>query len=257
MVEKGIRMLLGNTMAKTCVVLKDLKKDEWIFRKDEKMVVPSASTIKILIMVEALKQVQEGKYQLDEKFSIMEEDKVDYSILSDLTTDSYTFRDLIMLMIIVSDNTATNVLIDLLGFDAVNHRAIEIGLQNTRLQRKMMDFEAAKAGKQNLTTAMDMALLMEKIYKKEVLNLDLCNLALDILKRQKDKTMLKRYIPEDVEIAHKTGDLANLNHDIGIIFLPQSTYLLGVFVSEAKSNLEAQQTIGEISKTVYDYYHQV
>ena len=257
MLEKEIIAILEGTTAKTSVVLKDLRNDVWIFQKDEKMVIPSASTIKILIMIEALNQVLKGKYQLEEKFSIMEEDKVAYSIISELTTDFYTLQDLITLMIIVSDNTATNVLIDLLGFDTINDIAVEIGLQNTRLQRKMMDFEAAKKGKQNITTAMDMAVLMEKIWNMQILNEDLCNHAINVLKRQKDKMMLGRYISEDILIAHKTGDLANLNHDIGIFYLPKQTYLLGVFVTDAPSNLSAQQTIGEISKVVYRHYQQV
>ncbi|AOT72618.1 serine hydrolase [Geosporobacter ferrireducens] len=254
MLEKEIIRALESTSAKTSVVLKDLRNDIWIFQKEEKMVIPSASTIKILIMTEALNQIQQGKYQLEEKVSIMEEEKVPYSIISDLTTDFYTFQDLITLMIIVSDNTATNVLIDLLGFDAINEMATKIGLKNTQLKRKMMDFEAAQMGRQNITTAIDMAMLMEKIFNREILNEKLCNHAIDILKRQKDKIMLKRYIPEDTVIAHKTGDLANLNHDIGIFYLPQQTYLLGVFVTEAQSNLAAQQIIGEISKLVYTYY---
>ncbi|MBB6215702.1 beta-lactamase class A [Anaerosolibacter carboniphilus] len=254
MLSQEIEKHIQGATGKVAIVLKDLQKDQWIYELGGDDQIPSASIIKILIMVEAMKQVNEGRYDLNQKVIIEPNDKVPYSILSDLKTQEFTLLDVITLMIIVSDNTATNVLIDLLGFDRINKLARELGLEKTVLERKMMDEEAVKRGQQNKTSPRNMVHLLETIYRKKILNPELCELMLDIMKKQKDLEMLKRYLPEDLSIAHKTGDLLNLNHDIGIFYLPTHTFLLGVFVTEAVSNLTAKQLIGKVSKCVYDYF---
>lgn len=239
------------------IVFKDLKKRELIYQLNPERIVPSASTIKILIMIEALNQVLQGKRCLEEMIYAKEEDRVLYSIISELDGCCYTFKDLITLMIIISDNTATNVLIDLLGDDNINNMAVKLGFKETRLRRKMMDFEAAKQGRQNTTTAMDMAIMMEYLYYASILDESMCSLAINILKKQKYKDLLTRYISEDLIVAHKSGDLANLNHDIGIFYLPNTDYLLGVFVTNAESNNMAKHIIGKVSETVYNYFSSI
>jgi len=254
MLEDKIKATVQNITPKVSVVLKDLKKDKWILKIDENRRLPSASTIKVLIMIEALRQVQEGKFKLDQRIKIKESDRVDFSIISELDTNEYTFKDLITLMIIISDNTATNILIDLLTYENINNMAGSLVLNNTVLKRKMMDFEAIKEGRQNDTSPIDMATIMENIYNKSILTPELCELMVDILKRQKHDDMLPSYIAEEIVIAHKTGELEGLNHDIGIFYLGDIEYMLGVFVTDANNNLEAKRIIGEISKLVYDHY---
>ena len=245
---------LQDTQAKVSIVLKDLTRNEWVVKVDENRRFTSASTIKVLIMIEALRQVQEGIFTLEQKVKVKEIDRVDFSIITELDIDEYTFKDLITLMIITSDNTATNVLIDLLSYENINHMADVLGLTNTVLKRKMMDFEAVKQGRQNETSAIDMAILMEKIYYRSILTPPLCEIMLDILLRQKHNDMLPRYITEKVKAAHKPGELDKLNHDIGIFYLDNVHYILGVFVTDAQHNLEAKRIIGRISKLVYEHY---
>lgn len=254
MLIQNIKSCCAITDANISVVLKDLTNDKWIYKLDEDRVVPSASTIKVLIMVEALNQVLKGKYQLNQKIKINEEDKVDFSIVKDLTAGSYNYIDLITLMIIVSDNTATNILIDLLGYENINKMGEKLGLKNTILARKMLEFKAIKEGRQNYTSPMDMVIIMESIYRKQLLSSEICELMIDILKKQKHKDCLGRFLSEDVDIAHKTGGLKNLSHDIGIFYLDNIHYLLGVFVTEASSDAEAKEVVGRISKVVYDYF---
>jgi beta-lactamase class A len=254
MLSQKLEKVICGAKGNIGVVLKDLQRDQWICDFGGGHQISSASIIKILIMVEAMKQVDEGRFELEQEINIAAKDKVPHGILYDLTTKTFTYLDLVMLMIIVSDNTATNVLIDLLGFDKINQSARTLGLEKTVLERKMMDSEAIKRGKQNKTTPRDMVCLLESIYRKKILKPELCELMLDMMKRQKDLGMLKRYLPEDLSVAHKTGDLLNLNHDIGIFYLPKHTYLLGVFISEAESNLAAKQIIGKVSKCIYDHF---
>lgn len=238
---------------KVSIIIKDLTRDQWILKYDENRVFPSASIIKILIMVEAFNQVEKGKYFLEQKIKIKETDKVEYSIITDLTLDEYSFIDLITLMIILSDNTATNVLIDLLGFEEINQMAKELNLKDTVLKRKMMDFKAAKEGKENLITALDMAILMENIYKGSILSPKNCEIMVKILSKQKHRDKLPRYISDNALIAHKTGELSRLNHDIGIFYLENIDYLIGIFTTDGKNDLDGKRTIGKISKLVYDY----
>ena len=234
------------------IVIKDLTNNQWILKYKEEEVFPSASLIKIPIMIEALYTVQNGEYKLDEKIKIKESDRVEYSLISELKLDEYPLIDLITLMIILSDNTATNVLIELLGYHRINERIKKLDCKNTVLRRKMMDFQAAKEGRENMTSPMDMAMVMEKIYNKSIIDLESCNIIIDILTRQKHRDMLPRYILDEVTIAHKTGELSGLNHDIGIFYLENIHYLMGIFTRNGRDDLEGKRTIGKVSKLVYD-----
>jgi beta-lactamase class A len=254
MIKESILEEIKSSKEKVSIVIKDLTHNQWILKYDENRVLSSASIIKILIMVEALNQVEKGKYLLDQKIKIKEEDRVAYSIISDLRLEEYPFRDLITLMIILSDNTATNVLIDLIGYDNINQRAKELNLNDTVLKRKMMDFKSAKDGKENLTSAINMAILMEGIYNKTIISPRMCEIMIEILSRQKYKDMLPRYILDEEIIAHKTGELSGLNHDIGIVYLENVNYLIGVFTTDGKNDLDGKRTIGKISKLAYDYF---
>ncbi|MGJ0845334.1 serine hydrolase [Tissierella praeacuta] len=236
------------------IIIKDLTNDRWILKYNEDRVFPSASLIKIPIMIEVLERVEKGELSLDKKIKIKAIDRVDYSIISELTLKEYTLIDLITLMIILSDNTATNVLIDLLGYEKVNETVKKLNCNNTILKRKMMDFTAAKEGRENLTSPMDMALFMEKIYNKSIISPKICDIMIDILTRQKHRDMLPRYILDEVKIANKTGELSGINHDIGIFYLENINYLIGIFTTNGKDDLVGKRTIGRISKLVYDNF---
>ncbi|SHE46787.1 beta-lactamase class A [Tissierella praeacuta DSM 18095] len=236
------------------IIIKDLTNDRWILKYNEDRVFPSASLIKIPIMIEVLERVEKGELSLDKKIKIKAIDRVDYSIISELTLKEYTLIDLITLMIILSDNTATNVLIDLLGYEKVNETVKKLNCNNTILKRKMMDFTAAKEGRENLTSPMDMALFMEKIYNKSIISPKICDVMIDILTRQKHRDMLPRYILDEVKIANKTGELSGINHDIGIFYLENINYLIGIFTTNGKDDLVGKRTIGRISKLVYDNF---
>lgn len=251
MLEELILKEIKSTEEEVSVVVKNLSENKWIFKYNEEKVLPSASTIKILIMVEAFRRIELGEFKVDEKIKIDKRDIVDFSIISELGKDEYSFIDLIIWMIIISDNTATNVLIENLGYEKINKMAEDLNCQNTILQRKMMDFEAVKLGKENLTTPMDMAIIMEKIYSKSILSEKSCKMMIDILKRQRHKDKLPRYIVEDVVLANKTGELTGINHDIGIFYLQNLDYLIGVFTTDAKDDISGKRTIGKISKLVY------
>ena len=111
--------------------------------------------------------------------------------------------------------------------------------------------EARKNGYDNYTCADDISLLLKLIYQEKLINKEASQLILDILLRQQQGERLQRYLPSDIKIAHKCGDLDNLENDGGIIWLGGKAYIL-VILTNGMPNLQCKQTIGKISKFVYD-----
>lgn len=252
MLKNILDSYLGTLDGNISIILKDLKSNHIIYSKDIERVMPSASVIKVLIMIEAFRQIKEGKLSYETKIRIKPEDKVNFSLFTNMRTDEYCLIDIITLMMDISDNTATNVLIDLLGYENINAIASDHGLKNTVLKRKMMDFEAARQGKQNMLTPKELSILMEKIYRKEILNKDLCDEIIRIMSVNTIKEMMKKFIPDEVKLAHKTGELDHLNHDIGILYLGDVDLLLGIFITDVANNMIGRQYIENITKVIYE-----
>ncbi|MGE5632965.1 MAG: serine hydrolase [Caulobacteraceae bacterium] len=257
MIEKVIENALKSMQGEFSVVLKDLKSGIVYFEKDADRQVPSASTIKILVMIEAFRKSLLGKLDLDGKVKIKKDEKVDFSIITEMNTDEYLVRDLIILMMTISDNTATNVLIDLLGMDDINNTGAALGLRGTVLQRKMMDFEAAKQGRQNLTTPMDMLRLVEKLYRNDILTPKACGEMLKIMSTKVGRDYMIRDLPADIRVAHKPGELNELNHDIGIVYTPACDYALGIFATGLKDNIMGRRYIAELSREIFDHIYKL
>ncbi|MDF2569335.1 MAG: per1 [Sporomusa sp.] len=220
------------------------------------MVFPAASMIKVPIMIEVMRQAAAGTLSLDQMFEITDDVKTEGAgILKELRSGApMTVRELVTLMIILSDNTATNVLINLVGMNAINTTVTGLGLRSTVLQRKMMDFAAAKAGKENYTSAADLAQLFAAIANNNLpIPLQYNELMLDILKRQQVRDKLPFYLPEEIIIAHKTGTLPGAEHDAGILFVPGGPYIICVLTADLAANYEGLQLVASIGKNIYDY----
>ena len=125
-----------------------------------------------------------------------------------------------------------------------------LALKETFLQRKMMDSKAKEEGYDNYTSSDDIALLLKLIYEGKLINKEASEIILDILSQQQQSERLQRYLPSDIKIAHKCGDLDNLENDGGIIWINDRAYILVVLTS-AMSNLECREIIGKISKCIY------
>lgn len=222
---------------------------------NEKHVVSSASLIKVPIMVEILRQVKAGKLSLNQRIIVEEKDKVPCSILTLLETgNSYSLKDMITLMIIQSDNTATNILIDMAGIENVNKLLRDIKLEDTILQRKMMDFNAKKEGKDNFTSAADMGKIYELIYKGLLVDESSSILMKDIMKNQLYNEMTRLYMPDDVKVAHKTGELDGINHDCGIVYLNNCNYVFSILTWGAETNNISRRTVSEILRIIYESF---
>src|ERR1035441_1584954 len=146
---------------------------KYLLHADE--VFPQASSIKICVLAELYRQAQQGKLKLTDLYTVNAADLVqDSDIMGGLTpgVTKITLRDLATMMVAVSDNSATNVLIDRVGMENVNAMLDSLGLTHTRLRRKMMDLQAAKEGRENISTPREMMALLDAIYHGKFLNKD-------------------------------------------------------------------------------------
>jgi beta-lactamase class A len=182
------------------------------------MVFPAASLAKLPILVELARQLAEpgSAYTWETRLEVPAGAHVPSDgVLGDLLPGLRpTIRDVAHLMITISDNTASNMLLDLLGMESINATMRELGLKGTRLERRFIDFEARKAGRDNWTTAADMALLLSHIQHNRIPSREIL---LQILLRQNDYHILPAYWEDEGLFAHKTGGLPGIMHDAGIL----------------------------------------
>ena len=250
--KKEIKKIISQVEGSVCINFYDLNKNNVFSINGDKKVL-SASMIKLLILAELMKKISENKFSLSDTIMIADSMKTGGDgVLKELNTEHhFTLKELATLMIVVSDNQATNILIDFLGMENINQLGKELRLKKTFLGRKMMDIEARKKGYDNYTCADDISLLLKLIYQEKLINKEASQLMLDILLRQQQGERLQRYLPSDIKIAHKCGDLDNLENDGGIIWLGDRAYIL-VVLTNGMPNLQCKQIIGKISKFVYD-----
>ena len=243
--------------AKTALYCVDLTNGRPIAAIRENAQVVSASTIKVALLCCALQDVMEGNLSLEQFVPICDGDYCDDTQVFEPTyrQDGASLWEMLYWMIVSSDNTATNSVISRLGYDHVNDYCRKMGLCQTSLQRKMLDFQAIWEGRNNYTSPADLYRLFSMLYHGEILTQPLRDVALDFLSRCRHTDALQRYIPDPVVVAHKPGGLDHLNHDAGIFLLEDRPYYLGVFTWDGPAlDGEPQQNrlIGKLSRMVYD-----
>jgi beta-lactamase class A len=238
------------------VAIKDLTTGEEILINDQ-LTFPTGSSIKIPVLIELLKQAAEGKYKLTDQRWIEKKDQVGGSgVIVNFGdhTSQLSLSDLATLMIALSDNTATNMLIDHVGTANVNRTLDELGLKQIRLRRKMIDQGASARGDENTATPREAAALMEKLYRGQVVNRQLSDDALKFLKLRKDSP-IPRLLPASVEIANKPGGIEGAACDWAIVYVPNRPYVIAVMTNYNGSDEEASgKAIAKVSKLAYDYF---
>ncbi len=204
----------------------------------------AASVIKIPILVEFFEQMQEGTLFPDEEFVIRQEDKLpSCGALNYMHTGLHVSAlDLATLMIILSDNTATNLLIKRVGMDNVNRRMRMLGCQGITLRRLLFDSEASARGIENTVTAYDIALLLRKMQEGE---LPYSEKMLQILRNQRLNGKIPFWL-HGIPIAHKTGEDDGITHDCGIIYTEKP--FIVCFLAEQTDVPAFERCIQEISR---------
>ncbi|MGE5309197.1 MAG: serine hydrolase [Deltaproteobacteria bacterium] len=240
------------------IVVEDLSTG-WEISINRKQIFPAASLVKIPIMAGCYQAVAEGRLKLDEEIRLDPEEKTPGSgVLKAMPNGSvYTVEKLIELMIAESDNTATNILIARLTPDYLNSFFARCGLRATCLQRKMMDFSRRKQGVENYTSAADISLLLERMYRGRFISPKVSRKCMETLLRQKMKDRIPKKLPKDTPIAHKTGLERYVCHDAGVVFTPDGDFMVCVLTkSKCKGGYRAMKDfIARIALSVYNNYH--
>jgi len=230
---------------------------------NEHMVFPSASLIKLPIIVVTTVLADKGILQLSDMIlvepdipEVVKQREQDGSgVLARLSIrHELTIEELCTLMIIVSDNVAANLLLSNIGTDAINEALSELGLSITRVTHKLEDFEELEDPLKNPTTAYEMLSLLEIVYRGRV---PLSQRIIEILKQQQFNSRLPLFLPSDLEIAHKTGSLQQAFHDVGIIYSPVGDYILCILTEEMPSKAVGGLVIAEMSRIVYESFSQI
>ncbi len=205
---------------------------------------PTASTIKLAIVYELFKQVAEGKLRLEETMTLERTKAVGGSgVLYELGTPTLSIRDYATLMVTLSDNTATNILIDRLGMEAITKRMQGLGLNGTKLRRHMMDTAAARRGDENVSTPDEIVRLLQQMPPAGI----------ELLKKPKE-SRLRKGLPAGVATADKPGELDGVRVDAGIVYAKNRPYVFCVMTTFLKDEAEGERAIEMMSRAAFEHF---
>ena len=236
---------------------------------NEKINFHAASTMKTPVLIEAYKQAKAGKYSIHDSLEIKNEFKsiVDGSTYSLNPKDDSEFDlyekagkkvkiyDLLYLMIIQSSNLATNSIIDLVGAENANKTMKEMGAVDIQVLRGVEDTKAFRAGLNNTTTAYDQMLIFTQMAQGDAVDKQSSDAMIDILLDQKFNDKIPAKLPKKVKVAHKTGWITGVNHDAGMVILPDGRkYILVLLSKELENDKAAVKSMAKVSRMIYDYF---
>jgi len=247
------------------------------------MMFPLASAFKVPVLVELLYQVQEGRFSLDDEISVEKSDQhLGSGMISNLAAPGLKLSVLNMahFMMMISDNSATDILLGKVGPANVNARLKSLGIEgmsvNRTCQKLITDFLALRSptrtpeeikaaivkfgeNPEDSATPLAMNTLLEKITKKEILTPDYCDLVLAIMRKcETGEKRIKGELPRGTNVAHKTGTIAGTVNDCGILFLPDGAgrVVLTVFSKDfTDDTADVEAIIAKIARFVYDYFY--
>lgn len=189
----------------------------------EEEIYGAASVIKFPLFLHILAECHRGNMSLDDRIVTKDDDKVPSCGALNMFTGAVEtdIRTMCRLMICLSDNTATNRLINHCGLEAIEKGFVEMGLEKTRIRRLLFDAETAAKGIRNTISPKELGLLLEKLYRGEFINEEISDYAIEVLAEQQICHKLGGKLGEDVAIAHKTGEDSGLSNDVGIVYAPK------------------------------------
>ena len=214
---------------------------------------PTASTIKVPLMVELFRRVRAGAIGMDDKVTVSPADLVEGSDPTKARVAGgpapIPIRDLIRAMIEASDNTATNKLIGIAGMDSVNRLLESQSMRSTRMRRRMIDVAAAARGDENTTSPLEMARFLESLFRGELAEADSTKQMIDLMRLV--KADIRQVIPANVEVASKPGDLTGVHCEIAIVYLPDRPFILSVYSSYLD---DGENPVPDVARAAFEYF---
>jgi len=263
-IEKQIEAIEGDV----AVAFLDLSNEENLILINIDEEFHAASTMKVPVMIELYKQQNQGLINLNDSIVLINEFKsiVDGSSYKmDIGDDSddviyrkigtkQTLYDLMAPMITVSSNLATNVLIEIVDAKKTTQTMRDLGAENIDVLRGVEDQKAYDLGLSNSTTARDLMIIMKAVANGTAGTKADCEAMIAILKGQKWNDMIPKYLPKDVEVAHKTGSITGVHHDAAIVYpTNENAYVLVLLSKNLKDFDEGTDKLAKISESVYNY----
>jgi beta-lactamase class A len=243
--DEQVKSLLNSFKGKVSLFAKNLDTGEtYALNPDER--VRTASTIKIAVMIEAFARVHEGKLKWTDEVVLTKEKKVGGSgILNELSDNLHlTLRDAVNLMMILSDNTATNLTLDVLTTDAVNARMESLGFKNIKIMRKVFAGGESLAGKDpenkkyglGMATPREMVLVMEKLERGEIISPAVSKEMIELMKREQGRNAIGRSL-SDTPMASKYGALDRLRSSVAILYTKKGRIAMAISCDDMPETL--------------------
>ncbi len=226
----------------------------WSYQADQDM--PAASVIKVAILICLLQQVQRGQLRLTQEIQVEFKHHVGGAgVLFELHDGiTVTLEDLARLMIVVSDNVASNLLLDTLPAGALQEFFRQQRLAQTQLGRRFM--ENPRPGHDNRTSAYDMGIMMAALCREELLDRAHTQLAFSILRRQQYREKIPQRLPPELSVAHKTGELDGVRHDIAIVEAVPHSYVLCLLTQKGGPAWDVDQALAQLSLLIYERHQE-
>ncbi len=236
-------------------VIKDFRSGRTI-QSNADHVFLSASLIKLPILVAAFQAIHDGRLTLTEKVRLTRKDRQGGSGILKFSAPGTVFAmsDLLEDMIIYSDNTATRLVVRRMGVDYLQQTFVRLGLKDTQIHSQGFRLTPRYIAEDNLTSPRDAASLLNRMYARTLVSPEASEQMLTILKHQKLRDRLPRYLPMGWEIAHKTGLLRRSCHDVGIVFTPKGDYMICVLTGRDMNYRSAKHFIASLGRLTFDYY---
>ena len=259
----GIESAIRHSGAEVAVAFRTLDgRSEWLLHADEPF--HAASTMKVAVLVELYRQVHQGKVRLDETLTIKNQfrslvDGSPYTLdpNDDSETALYqavggtrTLAQLSELMITVSSNLATNLLMDKLGVDNIRAGVHALGADGMNVLRGVEDSKAFQQGLNNTTTARALLTLLQAIARGEAVDTDSSRQMIEILEQQTFNDRIPAGLPAGTRVAHKTGEITRIQHDAAIVFAPRP-FVLVVLTRGLEDSKQGAALIADITRRLY------
>lgn len=251
---KEIKKYLESRIGNYSFFFEDLSSG-YVYGYNENVKMTAAGCMKLPIAIALIKEEELGNLSFLDKVKIEGKDKVyGTGIIHEFNEREYTIFELLVAMLIQSDNTATNKIIDILTMDRINTVIKEIGLKNTELKRKTCDERSNKEAIENITTAYDLCYIWKTLYNATYLNENNSTMLIDILRRQQIKNKLALYITEDLkyDISSKTGDKQGVENDTELISLNKGNFTFTVMSKDVPNSVYGTVTLAKSGKMMLD-----
>ena len=253
--ENDLKEIISSSPSLTGFMAIDLTSGETLGINSD-IVFTQASAIKIPILMEVYKQAHEKKFLLTDIKPLLPINTVAGSGILNVMTDpvNLSIRNYCMLMIGLSDNSATNTLIELVGMKNISNTMQSLGFPNTKVQRKMIDQPASLRNEENLSTPAEAVQIMKLLYEGKFIDQRNSDEILSILKKNPiENSKLSKGLPSNVKLAFKPGGMGGVSTEWGIVYLSNRPYAISV-MENYKTSSTPSDIISVVSNRVFDYF---